>query len=108
MPTKKANSRGFVLAHLDWYENPDESEMLRRNASIMTLNPEAFLPNGNTQIVRHGYVILEPPDVLPFAYTVCDCRVIENNSAFDNLQDAFDRLEELGVRQPKIGFNPAE
>jgi hypothetical protein len=106
MHAEKTNSQGYVLAHLDWYENPDEPEMLRRNASILALNPEAFLPIGNSQIVKHGYVILEPPDVLPFAYPFAIAVI--DNSSFDTLEEALDRLQELGVRHPKIGFNPAE
>jgi hypothetical protein len=98
------NARGYILIHYDWYELEDEMDPLRRNAIVSTLNPHAFQLPANAQIVKRGYQVLEPADVTPFAFTICECRPVAH--PFDTLEDALEFLEEHGVKQPRLGFNP--
>lgn len=97
------NQRGYLLVHHDWYEFPDEPDPLRRNAIVSTLQAEA--PPVGAQIVKRGYQILEPLDVMPFAFTICECRPIQNHP-FDSLDEAENCLRSRGVRRPHVGFNP--
>ena len=98
------NARGYLLVHRNWYEIPDEQNPLRRNAIVSTLNPEAFETEG-VHIVKREFEVLEPPDVVPFAFTICECRPV-GTRPFDTLEDAEDFLREHGVKHPRIGFNP--
>jgi hypothetical protein len=103
--TSKDNARGYLLIYHDWYELPDEPDPLRRNAIVSTLNLNAFEPRDGAQIVKRSYEILEPPDTVPFAFTICECRPVAAHP-FETLDDAHDHLRKLGVRHPRIGFNP--
>jgi hypothetical protein len=80
------NARGYLLIHRNWYELPDEPNPLKRNAIVSSLNPVAFEAAG-MQIVKRSYEILEPPDVVPFAFTICECRPVGPHP-FDTLEDA--------------------
>ena len=102
--SQEENRRGYVLIHRDWYELPDEPDMLRRNVIVLTLN-DAFEPRTDAQIVKRGYEVLEPIPELPFAYTICDLRPVPHGS-FDSLDDARQFLREHGVKHPRLGFNP--
>jgi|GEM_PF-2096379 len=106
METHNTFSRGYVLAHRDVYEDPDEPDMLHRNAVIWTLHPEKFSPRGNARIVQHSFIVLEPPDVIPFAFTLFNCMPIAGQCIFDSLEAAQNRLNELGVPHAQVGFNP--
>jgi hypothetical protein len=99
------NARGYLLVYRNWYEIPDEPNPLRRNAIVSTLNPEAFEPGDGAQIVKRQYEVLEPPDVVPFAFTICECRPVGPRT-FDTLEDAEHFLRDHGVKRPHIGFNP--
>jgi len=101
----EVNARGYVLIHSDWYELADEPDMLRRNAIVLTLNPAAYVPPDRAQVVKRGFAVLEPANEVPAAYTICDCRPVDDGS-FDTLEDAHNYLRERGVRRPRIGFNP--
>jgi hypothetical protein len=98
------NARGYLLVYRDWYELPDEPDPLRRNAIVSTLNP-AFQPSAGAQLVKRAFEVLEPVDVIPFAFTICECRPAAEHP-FDTIEDAQDYLREHGVRHPHIGFNP--
>jgi hypothetical protein len=99
------NARGYVLVYRDWYEDPDEPDMLRRNAIVSTLNPGAFKPSENAQIVKRGFAVLNLPDVLPLSFTICECPSVDHDP-FDSLEDACTYLREHGVKRPRIGINP--
>jgi len=99
------NARGYILLHSDWYELADEPDMLRRNAIVLTLNPDAYMPRDGVQVVKRGFAVLEPTNEIPAAYTICDCRAIEDGP-FDTLEDAENYLRSHGVKHPRIGFNP--
>jgi|SRR5882757_6616696 len=101
------NARGYLLIYHDWYEIPDEPNPLRRNAIVSTLNPDVFQPMEGAQLVKRGFQVLEPPDVVPFAFTICECRPVGDQS-FNTFEDARDFLREHGVRHPRVGFNPID
>ena len=99
------NARGYLLIHRNWYELPDEPNPLKRNAIVSSLNPEAFETLDRAHIVKRSYEILEPPDVVPFAFTICECRPVGPHP-FDSLEDAKHFLRDRGVKHPHVGFNP--
>ena len=98
------NARGYLLIHRNWYELPDEPNPLKRNAIVSSMNPDAFEMTG-ARIVKRSYEILEPPDVVPFAFTICECRPASPHP-FESLEEAETYLRKLGVKHPHLGFNP--
>jgi hypothetical protein len=97
------NARGYLLIHRDWYELTDEPDLLRRNAIVLTLNRAAYQPANGAQIVKRGFEILQLPNELPFAFTICDCPEV---GGFETMEDAENYLRAHGVRKPRLGLNP--
>lgn len=102
---EEARPRAYLLVHQGWYEIPEELDPLRRNAKVTTLNPGAFAPSGDTQLVKHCYQVLQVPDELPFAFTICECRRV-GEPHYDTFEEAQDFLRAHGVSDPRVGFNP--
>lgn len=99
------NARGFLLIHRNWYELPNEPNPLRRNAIVSSLNPEAFESPDGAHLVKRSYEVLEPPNSVPFAFTICECRPACPRP-FETLEAAENYLRGRGVKRPQVGFNP--
>jgi hypothetical protein len=100
-----STSRGYLLVRQDWYELPGESDPLKRNAIVSTLNPAAFALPEEARLVKHCFEVRAVPDETPFAFTICECPRV-GAPHYDTLEDARDFLQEHGITDPQIGFNP--
>jgi len=102
---EKSKPRGYLIVHHDWYERPDEDDFLKKHAVVSTLDPDAFAPAGDTQLLKHSYRVLEVAEELPHEFTIGECRVI-GEPHYETLAEAKEFVRRQGVAKPEIGFNP--
>lgn len=97
--------RGYLLLHQDWYEIPGEDDPLSRHASISTLEPDAFVPAGEAQLLKHCFEVREVTDVTPQVFSIAECEQA-GQSHYESFEEACDFLRTQGVDSPQVGYNP--